>query len=1295
MALQATFSGNWKQWDEGLENAKKNIVAFEMPVKNMQRQLQQMTSSFDGTRMVREMSLASAAIEKIGGVAKLTESEQRKWNATAQETIEKYRAMGASVPADIQKVSDELKQAVKAADDLAEKNKKTGESMVSLSGIAKSVGGVLAGAFTVQALIGFGKELVDLGGKITDLSERTGISTDGIQELTYAAEQTGSSIESIVGSIEKMSIKLVEQSTETKRAVGDLGLSLSELQQMRPEDAFTAIADAVGAMQDPMRQVEVGAELMGKGFAQNLPAMKAGIKDLREEARELGQVLSKDTVKSLDEFGDKWTTVMTSLKVAAAEAVLDITKTFESLPNVIDAALAAGRLGMGPGGVGAAVALTGNAARIRDGREHKSDIALPPEVIKAATDYAEQLKNVRAELAGLSEATKRQIIAGDALGRSEEEIGKKIADQLKNRELATDVVKVYLDALKEMESQQKKLAGMSMVADFQETIAKARQLAKEVDSGQISIKNLGEKQGEVNKLLREAEQAMKAVGATGDPLYRRISDLANATSDWSAMLPKVKSGLDDILKTASVAAATKVPSGTLLDIMFGDAGKLGSVKLGDLPNAGFKVDNADKQWEDFFGKAKIEAMGFGKSLDDVSRSLSQLGQIKPLEGALADFAELINLMNIGAQMGEGLANAFRSPRMGPDGKPMKDPAGNVLYNNFSWDNFKGANGTQAQVGAYMQIAQTALAVSSGSTPVLRATDTMGRGNRALRGAAAGAAEGAAFGPYGAAGGAIFGALIGAFRNPALEDVYKRVAHGFGVELQEETARAIGELAKNKFNKNRDAAEIFSLDTIISEGGGLKDTNAKALEARFRDTFSMIETGNFTMQQGREVLDKNFATFAQHVRDTEGIASKTFQEIIALNQTFHTNSKAIKQFVEEQTGVLGNSVATLAAPLVEKNESFKERITNAQKAVADAQRGGDSQEQEQASGRLNDILVQQREFAAGSADELERLGVIALGSFNAAVSAGSDWLTAVEGMGPALDTLMGLQRDLGLESQNAGLLEVQRFRDLVTNNQSLVLSTQALGETMKALSSIGGLTTETLAAMEAQGGTTFDRLIAAGFTENQALTQMKGFLLNVIHAHEQLGTPIDENTQRLIKLAQEQGLLKDDGKDMANILTKGFADMKVGTDKLVGSIGLMVKALGKDVPESVQDAIDALDKIPREIDINARVIYDDPGAPGGPSNGDSGSGPEHGAAHGIYATGPTATWFGEGGQPELGGPVDFMGDVLARAMNRAGRGGRTGGGTTEIHVHLEANGREFAHAVVPYIPGVLDFHGATR
>ena len=85
----------------------------------------------------------------------------------------------------------------------------------------------------------------------------------------------------------------------------------------------------------------------------------------------------------------------------------------------------------------------------------------------------------------------------------------------------------------------------------------------------------------------------------------------------------------------------------------------------------------------------------------------------------------------------------------------------------------------------------------------------------------------------------------------------------------------------------------------------------------------------------------------------------------------------------------------------------------------------------------------------------------------------------------------------------------------------------------------------------------------------------------------------------------------------------------------------------------------------------------------------------GYARGALISVPHVARVGEGGQPELIGPVDFMAAALAGAWQSLG--GRSGGGSARIvvenHVHLD--GREVTRGIAPYLPAEVERYVPSR
>jgi minor tail protein len=249
--------------------------------------------------------------------------------------------------------------------DLADiKNSATG----AFSSIRQTAG-IVAGAFAALDLASVAKDAVDNASAIADSAARIGDSAENVQRLTFAIEQGGGSFESLDTAIKSMSNNLVEGPKSAVSALEKLGLNIEELKQLSPTEAFTAIAEAIRKVPDPMEQSALAIDLFGRSGQQVLPAIKAGIKEVGDAA----PVMANQTVEALDTVGDKWQETEKRLNAIKADALAPLLELFTSMPTTMQTivggiatfmpsleALALGLLAIGgPSGAMAAITAVG------------------------------------------------------------------------------------------------------------------------------------------------------------------------------------------------------------------------------------------------------------------------------------------------------------------------------------------------------------------------------------------------------------------------------------------------------------------------------------------------------------------------------------------------------------------------------------------------------------------------------------------------------------------------------------------------------------------------------------------------------------------------------------------------------------------------------------------------------------------------------------------------------------------------------------------------------------------------
>ena len=191
----------------------------------------------------------------------------------------------------------------------------------------KEMTGALATAFSVEKVVQFGLEAVSAAGKLSDLSDRVGVSAGFLQEMQFAAEQTGASLEDVTASIEKLSVARAQAlaGSETKmNAFKLLGISADDLKTLRSEDLFTKIGDTIKNAPNPQNLLAPFREIAGKGAGALIPAMIEGLQDTAQKARELGLVMNDNVVASLDDAADRIDTLKAGFTVLIGTIISEV-----------------------------------------------------------------------------------------------------------------------------------------------------------------------------------------------------------------------------------------------------------------------------------------------------------------------------------------------------------------------------------------------------------------------------------------------------------------------------------------------------------------------------------------------------------------------------------------------------------------------------------------------------------------------------------------------------------------------------------------------------------------------------------------------------------------------------------------------------------------------------------------------------------------------------------------------------------------------------------------------------------
>jgi len=355
---------------DGEKQYRDQIQQLIQQGKTLDAQMRAVSSSFESEADAQAAAGKQAELleqrlkaqrEQVAALAEMVERSTEATGENSTATLKWKEAL-----ANAETALHQLEGTASGTDDQVEG---LNDSMESAGGSAMTLGDYIKGNLAAEMVISgvqalatamkeLGKALLDVvkdsaayADDILALSTNTGLSTDTLQEFQYMAGLTDTSLDTITGSLTKLTKQMSSAKSGTGAAADafkTLGVRITdENGSLRDnEQVFYEIIDALGQVENVTERDALSMDIFGKS-AQDLNSLIAtgsdGIAAYAQEARDMGYVLDSEALGSLGAVDDGFqrmdkavTAAKNRLGVALAPVVTELADKLLEMAQSVD-----------------------------------------------------------------------------------------------------------------------------------------------------------------------------------------------------------------------------------------------------------------------------------------------------------------------------------------------------------------------------------------------------------------------------------------------------------------------------------------------------------------------------------------------------------------------------------------------------------------------------------------------------------------------------------------------------------------------------------------------------------------------------------------------------------------------------------------------------------------------------------------------------------------------------------------------------------------------------------------------
>ncbi len=190
-----------------------------------------------------------------------------------------------------------------------------------------------------RAMVEAVEDAGDFADEILTLSAQTGLASDTLQEFRYMAELIDVPVDTVTGSLRKLTNNMQSAANGTGsayEAFSALGVAVTDSSGhlRRAEDVFYDTIDALGRMNNETERDAYSMDIFGRSAMDLNPLIAAGsdaIEDFAQEAHEMGYVLDDEALVALGEMDDSFERVKLQMESVRNQIVAEMAPAIEEI----------------------------------------------------------------------------------------------------------------------------------------------------------------------------------------------------------------------------------------------------------------------------------------------------------------------------------------------------------------------------------------------------------------------------------------------------------------------------------------------------------------------------------------------------------------------------------------------------------------------------------------------------------------------------------------------------------------------------------------------------------------------------------------------------------------------------------------------------------------------------------------------------------------------------------------------------------------------------------------------------